>query len=371
MDKNERISYWDIVKGIAIMCVVMGHSGIPNTALLYIINYFHMAIFFFVSGALYKEKNDNNPWLYIGKKLKSIYFPVVLYYVFFICIHNLLLHIDFYSTVTNVTDVYGKEKYSSVKIIENIFNAVCYGQNVEELTGALWFCFPFMMSLFFFCIIRKICLIFSNKKKLYYALLILVSIILGLSGEILVVNHIQLAWRSEISLLCMPIILCGFFFCKKLSVCISYLSWYVALFCCFIMIFLYSDGFEISFAAGIISKPIMFYFATFCGIYLCLFIGKLILKLKYLGKLFSYLGKQSFHIMALHFFSFKIVNIFDVIINRKPLLYIAAFPYSNNSLWYLNILIGLFFPLAIIGCIQFLWSKLSQQLNDILLYSGR
>ena len=46
-------TYWNIVKGIGILCIVIGHTGIP---LLYYVYLFHLAIFFFVSGYLYKEE---------------------------------------------------------------------------------------------------------------------------------------------------------------------------------------------------------------------------------------------------------------------------------------------------------------------------
>lgn len=56
------------------------------------------------------------------------------------------------------------------------------------------------------------------------------------------------------------------------------------------------------------------------------------------------MGSLSFHIMALHFLSFKLVNLLFVVVNNCPLYMIARFPYANSSWWYLNLLAGLVFP---------------------------
>ena len=42
----DRSSYWDIVKGFAVITVVMGHCGV-FPAFVYL---FHLAVFFFVTG---------------------------------------------------------------------------------------------------------------------------------------------------------------------------------------------------------------------------------------------------------------------------------------------------------------------------------
>ena len=46
--------YWNIVKGIGIILVVVGHLYWDFTQFIYL---FHLPLFFFVSGYLYNEKN--------------------------------------------------------------------------------------------------------------------------------------------------------------------------------------------------------------------------------------------------------------------------------------------------------------------------
>ena len=45
--------YWNIMKGIGIICVVIGHSWMQMQNFVYA---FHMPLFFFISGYLYDEE---------------------------------------------------------------------------------------------------------------------------------------------------------------------------------------------------------------------------------------------------------------------------------------------------------------------------
>lgn len=49
MEKEYRDKYWDIMKGLGIIAVVLGHSGCPYPFVVIGLNYYHMALFFFCS----------------------------------------------------------------------------------------------------------------------------------------------------------------------------------------------------------------------------------------------------------------------------------------------------------------------------------
>ena len=57
-----------------------------------------------------------------------------------------------------------------------------------------------------------------------------------------------------------------------------------------------------------ILHPVLFYPVTLLGIYFCIGLAKILGKNPYTEKFFSLVGKESFHIMALHFLGFKIVD---------------------------------------------------------------
>lgn len=79
---NGRIEEVDIMRGIGIILVVIGHMGI-NSAIFRFIYAFHMPLFFFISGITYKEKRtvDNLKTLILPYAVGGLV-PLALYAVF-------------------------------------------------------------------------------------------------------------------------------------------------------------------------------------------------------------------------------------------------------------------------------------------------
>jgi fucose 4-O-acetylase-like acetyltransferase len=129
MQEENRNTTVSIVKGIAIIAVVVGHcacyAGI-NT----FINQWHLAAFFFVAGFCFKEKYVDTPIEYIRRRFKSLYLPFVKFGVFFILAHNLFWLISFEPTYWDFGQTW-KELYKLVFKL-NIDD--------EQLLGAMWFC---------------------------------------------------------------------------------------------------------------------------------------------------------------------------------------------------------------------------------------
>lgn len=90
--RTERLGYIDLIKGFGILIVVLGHAMIPRSPWIYS---FHVPLFFFISGYMYKDKplTDN-----ITSKLKKIYFPFVIFNVItwlFFSVIAIMKHIAF------------------------------------------------------------------------------------------------------------------------------------------------------------------------------------------------------------------------------------------------------------------------------------
>ena len=80
----KRLKYFDTVKGIGILLVVLGHATFVNERLLTFIFSFHMPLFFIVSGMLtaYKDGSGSTLRDVFYRKLKTIIIP---YLCFSIC----------------------------------------------------------------------------------------------------------------------------------------------------------------------------------------------------------------------------------------------------------------------------------------------
>src|SRR3989339_1325652 len=106
MAEKKREIYWDIVKGLGIAAVVFGHSGFAYWPVIILINYYHLPIFFFVSGFFYNDTYSTDPYAYIGRKLRTLWWPMIQYVVAFILLHNLFLKLNIYSSLTDQPMIY-------------------------------------------------------------------------------------------------------------------------------------------------------------------------------------------------------------------------------------------------------------------------
>lgn len=76
VNNKRRISWIDFYKGIAIILVVIGHIS-ENNEINKFIYFFHMPAFFFISGYLYKYKDN-----FIKKKFQTIIIPYLFFAIF-------------------------------------------------------------------------------------------------------------------------------------------------------------------------------------------------------------------------------------------------------------------------------------------------
>lgn len=75
---KKRIEFYDIAKGLLIITVVAGHSGIPYEYLLY---WFHMPVFFIISGLLYKKRATHKATVNnISQKTISYTIPFIMFF---------------------------------------------------------------------------------------------------------------------------------------------------------------------------------------------------------------------------------------------------------------------------------------------------
>lgn len=96
---KERVIWIDIARGIGIILVIIGHLPINNDFLLEWIYSFHIPLFFFISGYVYK--NDLTLRQFIMKKTKTIIVPY--YSMAFILITFNVLFLKFQGNFTAAT----------------------------------------------------------------------------------------------------------------------------------------------------------------------------------------------------------------------------------------------------------------------------
>ena len=75
---NERVKWIDSLRGFAIVLVILGHAGIPQTMRIWIYS-FHIPLFFFISGYVFSLKKVNNFKEFLIKKIKGIVIPLICF----------------------------------------------------------------------------------------------------------------------------------------------------------------------------------------------------------------------------------------------------------------------------------------------------
>ncbi|WP_418443456.1 acyltransferase family protein [Blautia sp.] len=137
--KDTRIEYLDVLRGIAIILMIMGHIGFGYIFDKYI-HVFHMPIWFFISGWFFKVKENEKIGKLIIKYAKSLLVPYVIWGILQYPIWLLLCR-------TPEDDIW-----------EPLRNLFWMNTNlIMPIAGALWFltCL-FFAQVFFSILLRKI-----------------------------------------------------------------------------------------------------------------------------------------------------------------------------------------------------------------------
>ncbi|MCI9593471.1 MAG: hypothetical protein HFG51_04875 [Lachnospiraceae bacterium] len=329
-----RSRYWDIVRGIGILSIVMGHCF--SHAVIYVYTY-HLAIFFFVSGFLYNEKRyGQDPFAHIGAKLKSSWPNYMLYMSLFVLLHN-----PFQIMGINAP----AQHYTPSQTLAHLGNSlVFYG--AEPMGGALWFVPVWVLACGIFGGIAWFSLRFSRP----FLILIPVSLMLSCVGAFLMFREVFLFYRVHLVFLVQPFFAAGWLLKTKLPQFRRFLAWYIALPCALFLGFLVNAWqLHIDIAVGRIGNGWQFFFLAFLGIYCCMTLADLLDKIDGLGRLFALWGRYSFDIMALHFLIFKLMDVSYGRLYHHPLEYYSAFPHAfGGILWPVYVLLGTTFP-ALLG----------------------
>lgn len=313
MLNSKNKDFINIIKGIGILSIVIGHTSNFLTNYVYL---FNLAIFFFVSGYLYKEeKYGDDPFLNFLSRFKTNYKKYLSFSIFFVLFHNIFYKLGMIIDTIN----YSKKDY-----ILGIFNSMIF-QVPEVLAGALWFILILIISSSIFGGI----IFYSRKfnKKYKNIFIILTTILFGIIGVKLNMSDTNIMYHIQTVPLVIPIFVIAYY-TNKLKYLNPYLKWYMFIFS-LIFLYLCASKFSISIElANNLTAGYNFYLISIIGIYVCLYLSKIILKSKYIKKYFILIGNYSFEIMALHFLVFKIIDlIYGHIIND---LNYGIFPHAYN-----------------------------------------
>ena len=142
----------DIIKGIDITLMVLGHVFSSGTEYTYL---FHMHVFFIITGYLTKDqyfKSFDSFVQFTVKKLKSLWIPFVAANLIYLWLNNFFLKINFYTLNPGITETFGQETGEKLEFSEIIIRSVhiFFTRRSTELGGATWFLSAMLYSVIFY-----------------------------------------------------------------------------------------------------------------------------------------------------------------------------------------------------------------------------
>lgn len=338
-----RSLYWDIIKGLGIIAIVLGHTGYFAGAFVYL---FHLALFFFITGYFYnEEKYGDTPFVYFGVRLAASWPKYMIYTLFFVLLHNFFVTHGLYE---------GQELYNHTMMLAGWTKSISF-QCPEQMQGALWFVPVWLVSagLFSGCVWfgRTMSRMLPVLSKLAFRLcwIGISSSFLGLIGLFLNLRKCGLPYNLQTALLVVPIYFAAWLMKLYLPDFKRFLPWYGCLLSAFLLTQCNSRLHLFVDLASMHVPGFWFYPVSLLGIYFVLSLARLSEAYGPLARLLAFLGRQSFDIMAIHFTVFKLLDYIYArwFLHTLP-AQLSAFPVSfRQELGPYYLLFGLFLPAGI------------------------
>lgn len=338
-----RIDFVDTAKGLLIVLMVIGHSGAPIVDFIYL---FHMASFIFFSGFVFNGKE--NVWVNIKKKIKRIYFSYLKYSILFIVL---------YPSMHILGIIKNPEHYNLTVLLYSAFNVMFFGGGINELVGPLWF----LVLLFEVAVLYVLLFHLVKSLKLLTGFIIFIFVF----TFILLNFNIQFPRYTGVAFIMLLIFHAGY--CFKLFRNYIKINLIIAILSLLILIYL-SFYFKINIGKESFGNPFIFLLASFCGIYLQLYLIQIFRSFR-IFSILSNIGKNTIEILVWHLLFFKIFTFFLVYVNYFPYEYLSDFPVIrtfSNYTWIGYSLVGIFGPYLIIILSNNMFAFIKKNLNTLI-----
>ncbi len=355
MDTKARHVDVDIVKGIAIILMVLGHSGVSEE-LIRFIYLFHMAVFVIAAGYCYNEKYSQGGWgIFLKKRVKSLYIPFVCWMFVLTIMHNSCIFLNIYTDSAeflsgSLGNEYGTVSFYSAKdiAIEIAKAAILCGR--EQLFGASWFIrVMFYMSITWCAvdnILVKVCRMRLNTWRILISLILLFVGNIMIQYDILNYSHLRNIFTSYI-LFTIGVSMRKLW--ERYGENISYKTiagGLVGGLC--ILLGVYFSHVHINMVS--FDNAGGYVMASWAG---WIFLHAVSLLIERTNGVFTvilgYVGRNTLPIVLFHFLCFKVVTCVEILVYHLPWFRLASFPtYRVHPIWWiLYTLSGVMIPLAI------------------------
>ncbi|OMC93818.1 acyltransferase family protein, partial [Paenibacillus odorifer] len=298
IENEKRYDFIDIARGILIILVVIGHSGSLFTPYIYL---FHMAAFIFLSGYLFKNKTAKLSSL-LSKRIKTLYLPYIKYQLIFLMLYNFFILIGIYSREL----VY----YSFLDFLKAALGILLFGGNGGQLLGAFWYIVLLFEVSVIYSVVHYWTLRFSNRDIIRGIIFVTMFIL----GIIFINMGYGLPRHLDTAFILILVFYSGVLYKQNENYVPIKLSFFILSLC--LLIILNQFGI-IDVGRNIYTSAFFFLISTTSGVYVIIYISKKLSKFCEF-RILKFIGRNTLTILALHFLSFKLVNLLIIKINSYP-----------------------------------------------------
>lgn len=335
--KLERSRNLDIIKGIGIVLVVLGHCECAAKNFIYL---FHMPIFFMASGlVLNSGYSDSFPKFLdlLRKRFKSLWLPCFFFNTLFLLLSGAFIRYEIYPI-----DV----KTAPTLASGILFNALLYMKG-GPLAGACWF-----LGMLFEVTILYVFVDYL-LKRLHVRFREIVNVVLGLVlflvSFYLIQRGIRLHSIFERIAGAYVMFAIGVLQKRLPFSAISSRIW-VSVFVVTLAILLVCNQFgSVELSSGVYTSPAFYLLCAVAGWFLIYSVSVGVSRFSRATSFFCYLGQNTVCIIGLHFLTFKIVTYIQVCLYNLPHETLSVFPVlADRPFWWLAYtVVGVGAPLLI------------------------
>lgn len=324
--------------------MVVGHSGCPKW-LHDFIYAFHMPLFFICSGYFYKPITTTGElFTFWTKRIKGLYLPYIKWSIPFLLLHNIFYRLNIYS------DSYGHMGYTSIfysfkDILMRLKGIFLSMEGHEQLLGGFWFLRVLLFASIGYSVID---FMLQSWKNNVLKNIVVFSGLLALT---------IFSWYTSFAIWVFDSIFLIFYGCLFFMVGYLYKSYglvncldkcWITLMC-FVVVCIGAALIPTEMILVTVREAIPYMIIASAGSLLMFNIARYINRIA-ISETFIYVGRHTMLILALHFLSFKIVNLIKVYFYHLPPKMLSCFPVidiHNKWFWILYVSVGVIMPLLI------------------------
>lgn len=344
--KEKRDKSVSIAKGIAIILMVLGHADGPGTRWLQMIR---MPLFFFMSGYCFKDKYLDEAKSFIRKRITGIYWPYIKWSIAFLCFHNVFIRLSVYDTITPFNG-HTQIVYTGSDYIHHLIQIITSMDGHDVLLSPLWFLKTLLVGSLLFFAVRKM----TNNQVV--GILVLLSFTLLTSLFNLKLPYFNVGSKEFLAATYM---MAGHYYkIKKWS---FESNW---LFLCISIITIAVIGWfwHTSMLHYKFEDIIPLFFLSLTGTLVLFGVSRKVMTyLPGASKVLTYIGNNTFKVMAMHPISFKVVSLMIIALFGLPMERLAetytVSEFALKGFWLLYAVFGVGIPVMTAKIIEMIKNK--------------